>query len=96
MLDADGARLKGIVDEIHPHDKLADALASLVKRFGGVAPRAAGRSKWLVSGSDRRSLDDQIEQEALALGACAVEPDFDEGVQSFLQKRRAAFTGKVV
>lgn len=94
MLNANDALRTGIVDEIHAHDKLDDALASLLKKLSTVAPRAAGRSKWLINGSDRRGLEEQIEQEALAIGNCVVEPDFSEGVQAFLQKRRAVFTGK--
>ena len=46
----------------------------------------------------QRSLDNPLERqlqlEADNFSACAVEPDFAEGVTAFIEKRKPAFTGK--
>lgn len=92
-LDAARAKELGIVDEIHPADRLGEALASLVKGFSAVAPRAASRSKHLINTSECYDLQKQMEREIQAIGECVTEPDFSEGVEAFLAKRRASFTG---
>jgi 2-(1,2-epoxy-1,2-dihydrophenyl)acetyl-CoA isomerase len=93
-LNAEEARALGIVDEIHPAGSLHDALAGLIREFAAVAPRATARSKTLVNLSDRNSLLEQMELEVQGVAASVCEPDFAEGVAAFLEKRKAAFTGK--
>lgn len=92
-LDAERARQIGIIDEIHPADQLDEALARLARSFVSVAPRATARSKRLLKTADDFSLAEQMEREVQAIGECVGEPDFREGVQAFLEKRRASFSG---
>ncbi|KUO53684.1 MAG: hypothetical protein APF78_05335 [Sphingomonadales bacterium BRH_c3] len=93
-VDATRALQLGIFDEIYPADQLDTALERLVRSFAAVAPRASGRSKVLVNKSETASLSEQMANEVRAIGDCVTEPDFREGVEAFLQKRRSVFTGR--
>lgn len=93
-IDAAEAQRIGIIDEIHAADALGGALDRLVKRFAAVAPRASGRTKQLLNRSLEQDIVQQMEAEVLAIGECAGEADFREGVTAFLEKRRANFTGR--
>lgn len=92
-IDAAEAHRIGIVDEVHEGSDLEGALAALVKRFGAVAPRAAGRTKLLLNRSLDNDIVQQMEAEVIAIGKCVGEADFAEGVTAFLEKRKARFTG---
>lgn len=92
-LDADQARALGIIDEIHSDEALEDAFKTLVRSFSATAPAAAGRTKSLINSSASFGLADQMHREVLTIGQCVTEPDFREGVEAFLAKRRAVFKG---
>ncbi|WP_250504179.1 enoyl-CoA hydratase-related protein [Caballeronia sp. AZ7_KS35] len=92
-LNAQDALDMGIVDAIHERDQLDEALAGLVREFGSVAPRAAGRSKTLINASEGNGIVEQMEHEVRAISACIDEPDFAEGVTAFVEKRKAVFRG---
>ena len=55
---------------------------------------AYGRTKALLQRSLDNPLERQLQLEADNFAACAVEPDFAEGVSAFVEKRRPAFTGR--
>ncbi|WP_340267954.1 enoyl-CoA hydratase/isomerase family protein [Sphingobium mellinum] len=93
-LDANQARELGIIDEIHAVGELEGALATLVRSFAATAPAAAARTKNLINSSGGFGLADQMHREVLAIGQCVTEPDFREGVEAFLAKRRAVFKGR--
>lgn len=93
-LNADQAREIGIIDEVHAADALDGALTALVRSFAATAPAAAARTKHLINGSGRFGLAEQMDREVMAIGQCVTEPDFREGVEAFLAKRRAMFTGR--
>jgi 2-(1,2-epoxy-1,2-dihydrophenyl)acetyl-CoA isomerase len=49
--------------------------------------------KRLLNQSADQSLDTQLLLEAEAFARCAARPDFDEGIDAFLGKRKARFQG---
>ncbi len=52
--------------------------------------------KKLLGGVAQRSLQEQLEAEACALGVCAATEDFAEAIGAFLAKRKPAFKGRSV
>lgn len=93
-LDAAQAKAIGIIDEVHTTDDIGPALTALVRSFAATAPAAAARTKALINSSGSASLAEQMHSEVMAIGECVTEPDFKEGVEAFLAKRRAVFSGR--
>ena len=55
---------------------------------------AISEMKNLLRGSAQRSLKEQLEAEAHALGVCAATEDFAEAIGAFMAKRKPAFKGR--
>ncbi|AUW58964.1 hypothetical protein C1T17_13550 [Sphingobium sp. SCG-1] len=94
MLDAEQAKALGIIDEVYAADDIGPSLSALVRSFAATAPLAAARTKALINGSGSVNLAQQLDREVMAIGQCVTEADFREGVEAFLAKRRAVFTGR--
>jgi 2-(1,2-epoxy-1,2-dihydrophenyl)acetyl-CoA isomerase len=50
--------------------------------------------KRLLRGVSGRSLEEQLEAEARALGICAATDDFAEAIGAFMAKRKPEFKGR--
>jgi enoyl-CoA hydratase len=66
-------------------------LASSIAANGPVAVRLV---KQVVDSTDRLDMDTGLAQEAMAFGVCFATEDQTEGMQAFLEKRKANFIGK--
>ena len=92
--DAATAKDYGLVNWVVPAADLAAETEKLAARLAAGPTVAYGRTKALLQRSLDNPLERQLQLEADNFAACAVEPDFAEGVTAFVEKRRAAFTGK--
>jgi len=83
----------GLASRVVPDDELADAALSAARSLAAGPTRALLRTRDLVRAAGSASLDEHLDAEAVAIAACAGEPDGLEGVAAFLEKRRPSFTG---
>lgn len=96
VFDAAEALAGGLVRSIHPGDQLLDAAGALAAEIVDSAPVSVAltrRMLWRMLGADHPMAAHRVDSRAVhATGAM---PDAMEGVVSFLEKRPAAFTGRV-
>ena len=94
MVDAERAERLGLVSSVVPRDELLEAAGQLMAKItknGPVALRLALESIY-------RALDtptqEALDFESSLFGLLASTDDMREGMQAFLEKRRADFTGR--
>ena len=83
----------GLVNKVVPAEELMAEVtkrAEQIARFGRVALRAAKTS--MNVGYDL-PMDRAISMDAEHIGICFSSPDRKEGMEAFLEKRKAKFTG---
>ncbi len=83
----------GLVNYLAEPDMLEQETTKLVERLAAGPTRAYGSTKRLLYQSQQKELESQLEAEAQAFSDCATSPDFKEGVEAFVRKRRPEFTG---
>ena len=84
----------GLVNMVVPPSDLMDAtrkLAGTLMQKGPIALRLAIQA---VDGGLEMGMDAALNWEAHLFGVCASSADMKEGLQAFLEKRRAAFQGQ--
>jgi enoyl-CoA hydratase/carnithine racemase len=97
VFEADEAREAGLVRSVHPPDQLmatARALASeLAERSSAISVAISRHLLWRMLGAGHPMDAHRVDSRAIeSLGS---SPDAHEGVESFLQKRRPVFPGRV-
>jgi len=92
--DAAEAERLGLVNRVVPADQLEAETAKLATRLANGPTRAYGRTKRLINASHETSMNDQLKAEEDAFRACAGNKDFNEGLSSFLEKRKPDFKGE--
>jgi 2-(1,2-epoxy-1,2-dihydrophenyl)acetyl-CoA isomerase len=83
----------GLVNWVHPDDRLMDEAAALVDRLAAGPTRSYAGAKRALNRSIYRDLDSQLELEAELQHALGRSHDFLEGAAAFVEKRVPAFTG---
>ncbi len=83
----------GLVNWVHPDDRLMDEAAALVDRLAAGPTRSFAGAKRAFNRSIYRDLDSQLELEAELQHALGRSDDFLEGAAAFVDKRVPAFTG---
>jgi methylglutaconyl-CoA hydratase len=94
IIGADEAAKMGLINEIVPADNLmvrARELAALLTENSASSLRA---TKQLLTDHARMELDSHIEAAVRENAAIRSTADFREGITSFLEKRKPAWTGK--
>lgn len=99
MLFADAIPAKqaegwGLIWKALPDADFAEGVAGAARKLAAGPTGAYRRIRTLVAESIDNDLDDQLKLEAAMQGEAARSNDFSEGVQAFLQKRPARFTGR--
>jgi 2-(1,2-epoxy-1,2-dihydrophenyl)acetyl-CoA isomerase len=94
VMDADAAKQAGIVTEVVPLTDLAKRTEDVARRIAAGPTDAFGRFKKLINGALSASLCDHLDAEGEAFLDGADTEDFREGVDAFLNKRPAKFTGR--
>lgn len=90
-VDAAEAYRIGIVSKLVAPDVLQDEALRQAKRFARAPVGVVRTAKRLIACGGGRSDADQLEAERDAIVASVGEPDFEEGVRAFLDKRAAVF-----
>ncbi len=93
MIDANTALQYGLVNQVVPQEELLDKARSILEVINSKAPIAvAGCIKAANAVFDESQ--NGFETEIKEFGNCFVTEDMKEGVSAFMEKRKAAFTGK--
>jgi 2-(1,2-epoxy-1,2-dihydrophenyl)acetyl-CoA isomerase len=83
----------GLVNWVHPDDRLLPEAEALVERLAAGPTRSYASSKRALNQSIYGDLDAQLDLEAELQHALGRSKDFFEGTGAFVEKRQAAFTG---
>lgn len=90
-VDAARALDLGLVNWVVPAAEFDGRLGAIAKRLAEGATGAYGRSKALLRTASLRSLAEQLDAERAAFMQGAAGPEFREGAQAFLEKRKPDF-----
>jgi 2-(1,2-epoxy-1,2-dihydrophenyl)acetyl-CoA isomerase len=94
VLTAGEALALGLVNRVVPDPDLAAEAEALARRLAA-GPRAAqARTKALLRRAPDTSLADQLDAERDAFLDCAADPDFDEGLAAFRERRAPKFRSR--
>ncbi|HTE37044.1 MAG TPA: enoyl-CoA hydratase-related protein, partial [Reyranella sp.] len=91
---AQEAKDNSILNWIVPKDKLEAETEKMARKLADGPTFALGIAKKLIRSSLDNSWDEHSHREAEGLAACAATEDHFEGLNAFLEKRKATFKGK--
>lgn len=95
FIHAQRALATGLVSEVVPDDKLADAAAPYLQEMLRTSPMGLRLTKeGLNVAIDAPSLEAAIAVENRNQRLCATSPDAAEGMRAFIEKREPVFTGR--
>jgi 2-(1,2-epoxy-1,2-dihydrophenyl)acetyl-CoA isomerase len=83
----------GLVNAVHPDERLLAEAGTLVERLAAGPTRSYAASKRALNRMLYADMDGQLDLEAELQHELARTRDFQEGVGAFVEKRPAAFTG---
>lgn len=92
MLTADEALACGVVSRVVDDAEVAAAATALAKQLADGPTGSYARLKTLVREGEGRSLREQLDAEAKAIGVSAGSEDGKEGVAAFLGRRPAVYS----
>src|SRR6266436_5533127 len=88
ILEAAEAKEFGLVSEVVPAEKLMERAHELANLLIAASPSSLTRSKHLLVSSAAAGVDHDLERAILENARIRCTPDFQEGVASFLEKRK--------
>lgn len=94
MISAAEAERIGVVNQVVPHDRLAEEARALAAKLAAAPPIAARAVKKVLFGSDRAALARALEMEVQQQVKCFLSEDCSEGLRAFFEKRTPQFTGR--
>ncbi len=93
-IPADTALAWGMVNRVVPHEQLMETAAAWARSVASGPTLAYGLTKRAMNKSWRMSLDEALDYEAHLQEVCGRSQDNQEGIEAFLKKREARFSGK--
>ncbi|HEX8362375.1 MAG TPA: enoyl-CoA hydratase-related protein [Longimicrobium sp.] len=94
MVDAQEAYRIGLANKVVPLAELMEAARTMMKGILKNGPVALGLAIECTTRGMEMSVDDGLALESNLFGLLAATSDMREGMTAFLEKRRAAFTGR--
>ncbi len=96
-----GSRIKGpeayelgLVNKVAPLNQLDEAVKEYTDYYANAPTKAIGLMKKMLNKSGNSSLDEMLDYEAYCQEIAGSSEDYKEGVNAFLEKRKAQFKGK--
>ncbi len=83
----------GLINRVVPLAELEATIAKLAGRMAKGPALAYARTKVLLNAADGNSLDAQLAAETDSFASSALTDDFAAGVEAFVEKKAATFTG---
>jgi methylglutaconyl-CoA hydratase len=94
LVEAKEAKELGLVTEIVPADKLMARAAEIAEQLIAASPSSLMRAKRLLTSAAATSVDADLERAVLENARIRCTPDFQEGLASFLEKRKPVWQGE--
>jgi enoyl-CoA hydratase len=94
IINAQEAFRIGLVNHVVPADQLEAKTMEIANRIAEKSPIALRLAKEAVKLASRSNLDEGLRREVDLFALCFSSEDKDEGVNAFLEKRKAEFKGK--
>jgi methylglutaconyl-CoA hydratase len=94
IIEAAEAKEFGLVSEVVPAEKLMERAHELANVLIAASPSSLARSKHLLVSSAAADVDHDLERAILENARIRCTPDFQEGVASFLEKRKPVWQGE--
>src|SRR5438067_12338726 len=94
IIEAAEAREFGLVSEVVPADRLMKRAEELADLLIAASPSSLTRSKRLLVSSAATGVDHDLERAILEYARIRCTPDFQEGLASFLEKRKPVWQGE--
>jgi len=84
----------GLVEEIHPHDKLMEGAMKMAGEIADNAPIAVELAKKTMNRWMHRGFDQDLEEECLLTTICLTSEDAKEGFMSRAMRKKPEFKGR--
>jgi len=94
MISAEEAKNLGIVNRVFPAESLMEETRKVAEKIASNGPVAIQLAKTTVDKGYDVGLKEGCHMEALSFGVCFTTMDHEEGMASFIDKRKPQFTGK--
>ena len=93
-VSAKDAEEMGMIYKVFPDDKFVEESWKLVSKLAKMPTKGLGLTKQLLNASYSNNLEQQLEMEDKYQTIAGNSSDFKEGVNAFLEKRKANFKGE--
>jgi enoyl-CoA hydratase len=94
MIDADTAETYGLINHVVEAEELEEETLKMAKAIQKNAPLAVSYAKKAIQGGYEVSIDEGIRMESYLFGLCFASEDQKEGMNAFMEKRKAIFKNK--
>lgn len=88
------ALVLGLINKVVPANQLDEAVKIYTDYFANAPTKSIGLIKKMLNKSTTSTLDEMLEYEAYCQQIAGTSEDHKEGVQAFLEKRKAVFKGR--